>query len=236
MGRRAPWQDIPDSAVVPDGVYHLAVEEIEESQSSEQTGGKLMYELEVRVIEPKAFVNLPLYNNFVIGSDDDPNADDPETWKASVGAKNLKRFFSAVQVEFVDDLAPMCVTAKDQEFLGLVTKSQETQGQYKGRERNNFNGWFKLGERAVGLLPTDQQPAGRRRGRPAAPLVEASVAVPAAPAAPRQPARVASPAPSAAVSRKPAAAPATVPCALCGVAIPREAFLAHADTCQGPQA
>ena len=233
MGRKAPWQDIPDSAVVPDGVYHLAVEEIEESQSSERTGGKLMYELTVRIVEPRAFVNLPLYNNFVVGSDDDPNADDPETWKASVGAKNLKRFFAATQVEFMDDMAPMCEASRDQEFLALVTRTTQEKGDFKGREQNNFNGGFKRGEREGGVRPPDQVPGQRRRrgAAAAAPIVSAPP-VPALSPAPRRPV---APAPGPAAPRRPAAAPATVPCALCGVAIPREAFLAHADTCQGPQ-
>lgn len=188
MGRRAPWDDIPDATVLPGGTYQFAIESVEETISST---GKLMYNGTFNVVEPKAFAGLNHWESYVIGSDTDPNAEDPDTWKASIGARNLKRMLNKAQVPLSDDMEAVCVEAAGHQFVSLVTQETDDGSRdprYKGRVRSRIQGYYGLGDQA----PTVEQPAPARVTA-GAPTVPPKKRVPS-PAPPQQ--AVAPPPPS----------------------------------------
>ncbi len=60
---------------------------------------KLMYVAEVRISEPREAANRVHFENFVIGTDDDPSAERPETWTKTAG--RMKQFSDAAGVPFL---------------------------------------------------------------------------------------------------------------------------------------
>ena len=60
---------------------------------------KLMYVAEVRISEPREAANRVHFENFVIGTEDDPSAERPETWTKTAG--RMKQFSDAAGVPFL---------------------------------------------------------------------------------------------------------------------------------------
>ena len=224
MGRKWSPDTIPDSTVLHGGAYLFSIEGIEEKQSQ---SGKAMYVGTFRVVEPTAFAGLPYYENFVIGTDDDPACDDPKTLETVVGARILKRVLKAANIEMGDDLDDCCEGAKDQQVVGLISQVVDDgarDARYKGRIRNVCQGWYTPGERAIGL---DGSESAAAPARPAAP--RATVPAKAAPK-PVSAARPAAP-----VARPTAAATRAKPtpgvkCGICGEEVARAEFAKHVET------
>ncbi len=208
-GRQWTPDEIPDSTLLPDGIYPFDIEGIKEDQSK---AGALMYTATYRVAEGD-FVGLPQFDRFNIGSPDDPNADDPETWKRSIGARQLKRLFKAAHVPLGTDVDDMCQAAIGQRFLGVVNQQTDDgvrNPQYKGVVRNQFRGYYAVGERAT----TNQTATVAKHTRPSP--------SPAAPVARPVTAPATKPV-------KPAAKDPTVPCGECGEIVPRRLYMKHVE-------
>lgn len=162
-----PWGDISEGGTVPSGTYTVKLEGVERKYSKDAK--KLMYEPGLRVRMPKAMKGMQVYaGNFVIGTDDDPDGGDPETWKNSFGCKNMKRMFKAAGV---DVSGGRRVSKMIEEGVGkllqiTVTEDKETKGDFKGRLRNNITGWYADGTKEPGLDGEDKEeeevPAKRR--------------------------------------------------------------------------
>jgi hypothetical protein len=219
-------------------VYLLSIAGIEETANRK---GGLMYKAELRVTEPKTFAGSPLYENFSVGTEDDPEAEDPETWKASIGARILKRMFHAAGVEATTNIDAMIAAAEGQSVICLVSRhidDGKNDPQYKGRERNRIGGWYAPGEREIkvdGVAPaarTAAKPALRRAAP--APVVEEEEEE-AAPPPPKRRTAPAAAAPVKTITKSevsaPAAAPAakakTVKCDICNEDVEVRAFSAH---------
>ena len=252
MGRQYDPSVIPDTgSFFPDAAYELEIEELAEELSSTN---KAMTVGVLRSVGPE-LVGVPHFENFVLGSDADPNADDPNTLVASPGARALVRLLKKAGVELSNDLDDDCARSIGQHVIGVFTSYMEPNekkgvpNQYAGQMRNRVQ-FFALGERELGATeaPAPAAPARRAapvaaraaapapapvRGRPAAPA-------PARPAAPA-PARAAAPGRAAAPAPRPAAAPAAraaaapkkeqmLACQLCPPGanqVPRSEFAAH---------
>ncbi|MCH7759818.1 hypothetical protein IIA15_00230 [candidate division TA06 bacterium] len=220
MGKVVDWEGIPDSAVVDDGIYLLAVESLEETVSQ---SGKLMYHLTARIEEPSDFSGLFQNEYFCVGTDDDPGADDPETWRKSISARILKRFIKAAQIPMDGDMDMICASAEGSKFLARIIQivdDGKKNPEYKGNISNSLKGFFTVGEREVGLDGGgDSTPPPPVATRPAARTAPAKRA-PAKPAA------------TAAAKPKPAAAkaakrPTTIACGICQEQVERADFAAH---------
>lgn len=166
---RIDWGETPDSAVVPYDAYHLTVKQAEFGHSQ---NGKRMAIVQVQIDAPKVWAGTVITNNFVVGSDDDPEADQPETWKRRA-ARELKQFLVGVYGDIASlsgdpeaDLAgtvgyPVgCIL--DVEVDNRETNSDGTANQYYGTERNRFKKWFNVSD------PTSPPP-GSLEGKVAAP-------------------------------------------------------------------
>src|SRR6266404_3874421 len=105
--------EVPDSDVVPDGGYLASIANLEVSQTGNnaKTPGAKMFKAMYSIKEPKEYKGVPLFDNFVIGNEDDPDATKTSTWKASRGAKALKKLLTAAQVPLEGEEEDICDAA-----------------------------------------------------------------------------------------------------------------------------
>lgn len=219
MSRQMPWDQIPESNVFPTGAYHVTGVKLEERFSA---NGKLMYAADIAIVEHAAtamFTNMHHFENFVIGSDDDLEAQVPGTWVQSFGAKRLKQMLKAAQITEKADMEKICAGFAGVQFvLGLrwyrepELDKQGLPNQYAGQERNDVTGFYKIGVKEPGI----EQKAGAAVAggvkvpivAPAAPPVSAPVTAPVV-AAPSAPKPQAAPVAGVAASSPPVSAPPT---------------------------
>lgn len=219
MGRAVAWESIPDQNVLASGVYEVVIDDVEERRSR---SGLLMYTMILGPVAP--IMGGPShFENFVIGTQDDPNADDPQTWANSVGARILKRALRAAQVPLEDDLDAVLMTAAGQHVVIAVSVETETEGPYAGRQRNRISGWYSPGEREPALDGDTPTAPARTATKPTsstpAPEPVNKVVRPPARSAPKS-------APKPAVK---AAVASTIECALCQPPqqVPRAQYATH---------
>lgn len=242
MTREYDPSTIPDPGTFfPDGAYELEIEELPEEVS---TTGKAMIRGVLRSVGPD-MIGMPHFENFVLGTDSDPDGRSQEALIASPGARNLVRMLKKSGTELSNDLDDDCVRAIGQHVIGVFTHFIEPEirkGQanvYAGQLRNRVQ-FFALGERELGVTeaaPAAPAPPARRvapaAARAVAPPARAVAPRPAAPAPARPaPGRAAAPAARPAPAR--AAAPAKkeqmLTCQLCppeANQVPRSEFAQH---------
>jgi hypothetical protein len=185
MPRNLPWDEIPDTNVVPGGLYPLKGVSLEEVRTREL--GKLMYKVCVQIMDdPRVqdFSGMLIFEQFTIGSDTDPDALELNTWKKSFGARLMKQMISASQIAERADMDKICANFKDHQFIGNVSYSLDTSEEYKGTPRNRMTSYYKMGEREVGIDPKSY---AEYKGGSAAGVVAPNVMAPPPPAAPGVP-------------------------------------------------
>jgi len=150
MGRKWAPDDIPDSVQLPDQTYHFKVEEIEETETAGRDGKakKLMYVAHMVVLAPKQYKGLKFNDNFVIGSDEDPKAKDPDTWKAAIGSRRMKDLFKAAKVTLKPDLDACREECEGNEVVADVVLQPDRKD--KTRMNNNVTKYHKVGEKEPG--------------------------------------------------------------------------------------
>lgn len=97
MGRQVPVAMIPKSADVPAGIYRVQIEEVVETQTQEK--GYLMYKLRMEVLEPVEMAGRVLFDNIVIGNENDPDATNHATWRSGMSAPRLKQIWDATGID-----------------------------------------------------------------------------------------------------------------------------------------
>ena len=219
MGRQAPMTEVSDQFSVTPGAYEAVVEEIKEEQTKD--GGKLMYTWVHRSVAPVA--GLPIYNRFCIGTDNDPNADDPQTWLESIAAKQMKRAYKAHGIEVGNDIDEMNAAVVGQSAV-LVIRPQKNNAQY-----TEVSAIYAVGEKEPGIDAPATAAATNHKPTAAKPAPRA--ATPPV----RNPAPVAAkPAPRAAAGAKPTAKAAVpmIACGICRTDVPRAEYSAHVAACE----
>lgn len=239
-GRKWPVEEIPEGgmfAQVPVGPYRVTVQLAEALSSS----NKLMYKVVGRIIagpigqpETGEHVGNLLGENFTIGTDTDREADDPDTWRASIGARQMRQLFAAAGVEPSEDVDEMVDAVGGREVIWWVTNRIEAvyppqvtdKGQPVMAARNRlqrFDPVTAANGQPVNTPPPPMPPASeagaarRPVGRPKATAATATAQAPAAaPAAPKP---------------TPAAKPDLLTCPSCQETVPRKEFPAHAAAC-----
>lgn len=190
MGRQVDWTDVPDSNILPEGLYVCEIESIEEKQSR---SGKLMYHGTFRVADG-VMKGSPLFEYFVIGSDDDPNADQPQTWKAAIGSRRLKAVFRAAQVPDDRDIDNRIAVAVGQRLIAAVqqetdqkkTNADGSPNSFFGNIRNKIGAFYSTAERAAGptapaAAPAASDPSAGNKSKPLAKPVSEDVECPYCP-------------------------------------------------------
>lgn len=223
-----PWDDINENNVFPTGIYRLKIS-LEDGMSNT---GKRMFRAQFSCMEPAEFVGMSHFEYYVVGTDENPNGINAGT----MGARGLKALFKAAQIPPSNDPAQLVLSAKDTECLVALNEYVEKDGAYAGTPRNRIGGYFRLGERQVGV-----QGSGGSNPPPMAPPPSPVVgaggpavttgAPPPPPAPPvAQPTQVAKTPPPAPPAPPAAAATATEQthvCTICNQAVPLSQYGAH---------
>ena len=197
-----PWQMIPDSNVFDTGIYEFEVKECDHTNRTKED--KMMPKARFECVAPEKFKGLAYFENYVVGTDELPN----EVVHSTMGARQLKQMFVAAQVPRSENLEELAVGSVGNRLLIHLNKYTEASGEYKGQERNRVIGYYKLGEREVGVTEDKQKATGPKT--PAPPTTGGG-----------------------APSTSPPPSPATTKCTVCGKDIPREEFSSHIETCEG---
>lgn len=149
MSTSVPWDIIPDDqgVILSSGLKKLAIDNMEETSSN---NGKYMIKAVFKVMEPANEEGLLYFDRFVIGSNEDLGAKDPETWAKAMGAKIFKQVMEKAGVPRKNTVEEMCHAARGCQVLADIGIEVETkEGKYKGKERNRARKWYRVGERPV---------------------------------------------------------------------------------------
>lgn len=248
------WKSVKPMANDPvePGYYPLALESYEIKTTKPESGSKLMYAVRFRIEEsgvPEIDKSMgrTLMDWFVVGTEDDPGAEDSATLNddENKGVRKVKRLSEAAEVEPSDSEADVSTDLLLEILDGCIGK-QVTAFITKKGENNNINSYFKTGERPLGL-ETGKSKGGAGSSKPMnkfAPktnIFQAQQAAKKAKAAPK-PAIVVvedeieevAPAPKVASKGK---APTSIICPMgCGEKIAYKELAAHAESCTGESA
>ena len=239
-----PFDDIPDSGVLPDGAYQVRGEELRNEVTST---GKKMYSMQAVVELPEQQAGMFVFENFVIGSEGDPQALQKDTWLKSIGARRWKQMMKAAQVPQTTNEAQVLAGFAGSVFTVVATTYTEKDGDYAGTQRNRFN-FYRVGTYAPGLAAKGApKGAGARPAGPAAAAMAAPAVQPVAPA----PAYVPPPQPQPQYAQAPQPAPrptmpppvaqpapqgappqvVMLPCGNCGKSFTVAEFPGHVQLC-----
>lgn len=150
MGQLA---NVPDSTVLPKCDVLCRIASLKKVKSST---GKLMYKAEYRVVDDGEgrFKNLPIFDQYVIGSDKDPDADSDKTWIEAPGARNMKRLFKKLGLDTTKDVDDLVDESEDQEIGLSLTKYIEPEKRrdgsdnpFAGQPRNRVSNFWTPGEK-----------------------------------------------------------------------------------------
>lgn len=134
--------EVPDSLLLPDDFYTLAVDEIEATESK---AGRYMIRVVFKVAEG-SYEGATLFDYFAIGTTEDPQAKRQDTWNQSSAARRLKRLTVACLVPF-GPVSQIIEALKNQRFSGRVVQEADrgTDPKYAGQVRNRVAAMYALG-------------------------------------------------------------------------------------------
>ena len=214
-----PWDDIPDSGLLPVGVFQMRGEKLEEGITGT---GKKKISLQAIVEQPEDSAGMRMFENFTIGSEEDPLANNIATWKKSVGISILKNdVCKAANIPPSNEIAILAAAFEGSMFVvDAIIQTQEG-GDWHGTKRNKFQ-YYKVGERAVGA---------KKGTTPGVGVPQAPVAPPVAPPVVTTTPAASPPSVAPAVEAAAAQAAGTIPCGNCGQSFAVAEFAAHVQTC-----
>lgn len=154
MAIKIPGDQIPDSTNLPDGIFDFRGESLEPTETST---GKLAIKAALRVIAPKSHKGLVHYEQFTIGSNEDPKAREAETWASSFGAIQCKKMVQKSGVKFTGDLQQVAREWEGQKISGRVVYTVQpkfnkdgTENPFAGNARSQVKDWYEIGEKVAG--------------------------------------------------------------------------------------
>lgn len=207
MGRVVPTGVKDPFENLPGGVLEFETVRLEEAVKGAEN--LFCYVATLRVVAPEQSAGVEHQETFFIGTSEDPNAEQAETWIKRAG--RLKQYVEKSGVAFEGaDMEMVASEIQQTHVLANVEQKHEPEmkkgepNPYAGRVRSNVRGWLAVGEREAGLNEIQLTPLeagttganGHGGMTSGAPRPTAPVAGPARPAAPMAPARPAAAAPT----------------------------------------
>jgi len=189
-GRVAPM-GIKDISDLEPGNYLGNVEDFGEKFSKDKN--LLMYALQIGVLAPVERMNRKHFVNFVIGTEEDPQAELPATWQEKAG--QLKQFCKSVGVPLEGEPLDVVTQHVMKKNFCFRIEHRPGKGEYEGRTFVNVQKWALEGTMAPALdaigtavAPTVAPVAAPQMVAPVAPApVPLQVVPPAAPVPPPAP-------------------------------------------------
>jgi hypothetical protein len=237
-----PWDDIELGDYLPNCIARVEWEELEVTTTSTD---KMMFKATFTVVEPEEYANRKHFENFVVGTDENPGGFNTKTF----GAKALNRARIAAQVKPVpspDELCDYIMAERPQLLLQFrePTEARKDEGYYN----NTISNYFAIGDRDVGLT-ADRKAVSKTKPAPKPPVKKSApkppAPKPAAKPAPKPPARKPAPVEPEVVEEyedageetaQEAAAPASqenvymIPCPICQQEVPAVELGTHMAT------
>jgi hypothetical protein len=142
-----------------------------------------MFKAIFECVGPVELQGMSHFENYVVGSDEQPLA----IVAGAMGTRSFKKLCKASQVPPNNDIVVLLASLENSDLLLSIVEYTETQeGQYKGTKRNRVTGYFRVGERQIGIAPAAGQP-----GQTSGPAMagQAAMAPPPQNAPPTQPAQ-----------------------------------------------
>lgn len=215
MGKDYPADIIPDfGAPFPPGAALVRIESLDDSEPT--STGKYQIRATLRGMEPTDVVDQPHFERYVIGRDQDPDADDPQSWKG-IAAQRYRDMLLKAGIQPTGNVEKDNAEATGQ-VLGVVmenevqaaTNRDGTPNAYAGRVQSRVRTFFRQGEKAIAAAGAVVAPAPAKAAViPKIPTTAASVV----------------PAPKPAVAAVPKAS--MVKCSICNEMVARATFPAH---------
>ena len=226
MGKGYPPEVIPDVGVtLPAGRFVFSIESMDDSEKT--STGKYQIRAALRVVEPASFAHLPHFENFVVGTVADPEADDPDSWKGFAAAR-YRSLLEKAGVVMTGDIEQDTAVAVGQQVGAVIeqqvqaaTNKDGSPNAYAGRVQSRVQSFFHPGERETGVDGTGPAPA---KGAAAAAMAAAKATAQAAKPAVAAPKPAVS-APKPATGKLPP--PNSVKCSICNQMVSRNIFPAH---------
>jgi len=138
QGREATWVE---------GVHHAKVESVAESYHDD---GRFLIKTRQRVVGPEPYRGQSIFEDYYIGTHEDPNADKDETWAKSVGWKLFKELAHSFNFEPSDDLEELSAQMTGSEYLPYIVPETYTGRDGKQKTKGRIKGFYKLGSRPIG--------------------------------------------------------------------------------------
>lgn len=137
----------------PAGVFRVRVIHAEDGTGSQS--GKRMPRVGFQCKEPGEYSALSHFENYTLGTDENPTG----IVKGTMGYKNLMKLALAAQVPPTQSMAQLLLSLKDADVL--VQMSYKPDADFK----NNITGYYRLGEKPVGIAQGKPMPGqGPRAG------------------------------------------------------------------------
>ena len=156
--------DIPLEDTVPAGFYQNVF--VKEMDVTESSNGKVMIKPTFQITQGDYEGMMLFIGNYVIGTDDDPRAADPQTWRKSFGAKQFARLVKACQLTLGGKAVDKCKQLKGRSFNAQVTETMDLNenSQYYGSKRDGIaaNGYYPLGQGLVSAGMASSFPGGAK--------------------------------------------------------------------------
>ena len=146
MGRKWAPETIPTTKQLPIGRFLFNIDDIEERMSQARDGKKpkLGYAIQLTVEEPASFAGRKHSEYFNIGTEQDPNGDDPKTWSKSFGAIDLNLFLRAGKAKITTDIDQSIASAINNKVIGNVVHKPRRDD--KNEMDARVNKWFRVGD------------------------------------------------------------------------------------------
>jgi hypothetical protein len=146
-----PWEEIADGNVFETGMYLFEIIKFEDGNAST---GKRMPSVQFKCIEPAQFATMVYFENYVVGTEEDPT----NVVAGTMGARSMKQVLTAAQVPKGNSMAEIMASAVGNQLMLQLSKYKEVGGEYDGTPRNRVIGAFKVGERAAGVTADKTKP------------------------------------------------------------------------------
>jgi len=155
-----PWDEVHEGNVFTAGTFMFKIEEINVDNYS--NSGKLMPKSRFTCVEPASFQGRAHFDQYVVGTDENPTEVNPGT----MGARNLKAVFKCSQTPRSDKLSELAANAAGNSLL--IQFGQPVEDDYGLKSK--VIGYFKIGEREVGELKSKGGSIAATPAKSAAPL------------------------------------------------------------------
>lgn len=190
MGVQINWEDVSDYSTLPHDLYDMAIPSVELVFTRTN---KLMAVVQFEVLAPEALKGRQTRGWYVLGTDEDPDGQDPREVIKSPGIRGLKKLIKACGQPLDSDIEIACGSIIGQQCTVLVTLEKDNQD----RPTNRVSAFFPVGEQIPGSLSNDAAASlpksNGAAGAPRPVTVAPAATPPAAPQAPATPRTVAPP-------------------------------------------